>query len=209
MYEACVLNLLQQVGWSPHLLESRLRPEVRTFWYSKDPLPSLPLPQSNLLSFGSPRWSPKLFLQIQVPYAQTWGPSGSVCSAAGASVITVFSWSHFQYLYHQRAPAVAYHQHGPCSQNQSVWLALYHFDGSFSSLPWDTQIYFLGQIRKFISVFLSFYAHQESESWTWIMWDLSEIKIEVSIYWMLTMYQDLSFHHHFLVLCLTKPICRV
>lgn len=121
MYEACILDLLQQVGRSPQLLGSWLRTEVRTLGYSKDPLPSLPLPQSNLLSFGSPRLSPKLFLQIQVPCAQIWGPSGSVCSAAGASVISVFSWSHFQYLYHQRAPAVAYHQHGPCSQNQSVY----------------------------------------------------------------------------------------
>ena len=120
MYETCILNMLQQVGWSPQLLESRLRTEVRTHWYSQGPSHITSTAQSNLLSFGSPRFSPKLFLQIQVPRAQTWGPSGSVCSAVDASVISVFSWSHFQYLCHQQAPAVAYHQHGPCSQNQSA-----------------------------------------------------------------------------------------
>lgn len=56
-----------------------------------------------------------------------------------------------------------------------------------------TQMYFLGPIRKYTSVLLSFYAHQESEPWAWIAWDLNEIKREVNIYWALTMYQDLSF----------------
>lgn len=58
MYEACILNMLQQVGRSPQLLESRLRTEVRTHWYSKDTLTSLPLHSPTSSALGLPDWAP-------------------------------------------------------------------------------------------------------------------------------------------------------
>lgn len=86
------------------------------------------------------------------------------------------------------------------------------------NFPWVTQWFFLIPSLALTCIFLvqlentfqppSPSKHIGNLNLKFESWDLNDIKAEVNIYWFLTTCWDLTFYCHFLLLCLTIPICR-